>query len=336
MKLPPIDADPGDIARGLFELPTQVNLLHSQAIANRNKLWGGNDYIPGWVDVSQVELDRFFTNPDVAKQCYLHLMRTLESDYADLGKYVFVEPGAGNGAFYDLLPGERRIGIDIVQSNPEYVPTDFLSWRPKEKGRQYVIVGNPPFGYRGWLALSFVNHAATFADYIGMILPMSFQSDGKGSPKHRVIGAELIQHESLPDNAFTNERGQSVKLNALWQVWRRGVNNKQPAKCCDQWIDLFTVDHRKERLCGQERLHEANWFLQRTFFGNPPKLVKDFSQVKYGCGYGIVAKKHARKLRAALNKVDWRKYSNLAMHNCCHISMYHIRNAMIDAGFVDV
>ena len=32
---------------------------------------------------------------------------------------------------------------------------------------------------------------------------------------------------------------------------------------------------------------------------------------------------------------DWKKYSNLAMHNCRHISMEHIRKALINAGFID-
>jgi len=30
--------------------------------------------------------------------------------------------------------------------------------------RRSAVVGNPPFGYRAWLALAFVNRAALFAD----------------------------------------------------------------------------------------------------------------------------------------------------------------------------
>ena len=36
-----------------------------------------------------------------------------------------------------------------------------------------------------------------------------------------------------------------------------------------------------------------------------------------------------------LKKTDWKKYSNLAAHNCKHISMEHIRKAITDEGFVD-
>lgn len=176
----------------------------------------------------------------------------------------------------------------------EFVCQDFLAWTPVANGHRHAVIGNPPFGYRAWLALAFINHAASFADYIGMILPMGFQSNGKGSPKFRAEGAQLVGSMQLPKDAFVMPDGKSVQVNALWQVWRRGMNNRKPISTCDEWVDLFTVDHRKERLCGHERMHEADWFLQRTFYGQPPTLVTDFEQVKYGCGYGIVLKKEKR------------------------------------------
>ena len=308
----------------------------SMAIRNRNKQWKGNELIPSWVDISSVDADRFFTRKEVAVLCYERMKHVMRDDHAEASQYCYVEPSAGRGAFYDLLPDNRRIGLDILPDRDDYIICDFLSWRPKVNGRRYAVIGNPPFGYRGWLALSFMNHASTFADYIGMILPMSFQSDGKGSPKHRVVGAELVQQEFLPADSFTDQHGRAMKINALWQVWRRGVNNRTPVDTCDQFVDLFTSDLREERLCGHERMGEADWFLQRTFYGSPPKLVKDFKDVKYGCGYGIVIKKQYADVTDFLNRVDWTKYSNLAMHNCRHISMYHIRNALIDGGFVNV
>lgn len=334
--LPPIEARPKEIASGLFSLLPAPDDELQQAIVARNKFWDGHSLIPSWVNIDTVDLDRFFTKPSIALQCRDRLWKVMAEDHADPYGYTFIEPGAGRGAFYDTLPRDQRIGIDIVPGRPEFLVTDFLSWSPHIDGKRYAVIGNPPFGYRGWLALAFVNHAAMFADYIGMILPMSFQSDGKGSPKHRVIGAQVIQSEHLPPDCFTNEMGHTVKINALWQIWRRGVNNRPPTKSCDQWIDLFTVDCREERLCGHERIEEADWFLQRTYYGSPPTLVKDFSDVRYGCGYGIVIKKEKQKITEVLRAVDWSKYCNLAVHNCRHISMYHIRDALIEAGFVDV
>jgi len=306
-----------------------------KVIAFRNEAWKGNPLVPSWVSPNQVNLDRFFTRPDVAEECWAALLEVMGADHADATRYQFIEPAAGDGAFYDLLPDDRRIGVEVVPGRPEFETADFLSWHPPINGNRLAVIGNPPFGYRAWLALAFVNHAATFADYIGFILPMAFQSDGKGSPKHRVIGAELVDMRPLPTNSFVTATGQPAGVNALWQVWRRGVNNRKPDPTCNDWIDLFTVDMRKERLCGQERLSEADWFLQRTFFNEPPVLVRDFTEVRYVCGYGIVIKKEFNTVTACLNDVDWRRYSNLAAHNCRHISMYHIRRALTDNGFVD-
>ncbi len=333
--LPATDASPERIARGSFAPRPVAGQALGEAIKARNAAWKGNPLIPSWVRPNRVDLDRFFTRPAVARDCHAALLEIMRDDHADTAVYKYVEPAAGDGVFYDLLPDGRRVGIEIVPGRPEFETADFLSWVPRLNGHRYAVVGNPPFGYRAWLALAFVNHAATFADYIGLILPMAFQSDGKGSPKHRVKGAELVDMRPLPRNAFVTATGQPAGINALWQVWRRGVNNRKPVPTCESWIDLFTVDMRKERLCGQERLGQADYFLQRTFFATPPVLVRDFGDVRYVCGYGIVIKRDREAVTACLNGIDWRRYSNLAAHNCRHISMYHIRRALTDHGFVD-
>lgn len=335
LALPLIDAGSEGVAGSLFPPHTQPADALSKVRKARNAAWANNPLIPGWVDPEKVDLDRFFTRPDIARKCHEALLQAMAEDHADIGQYKFVDPSAGEGVFFDLLPENRRIGIEIVPGPPDFECQDFLEWQPPLNGHRYAVIGNPPFGYRAWLALAFVNHAATFADYIGMILPMGFQSNGKGSPKFRVRGAQLLDTMSLPPNAFMSAEGKTVQVNALWQIWRRGVNNRPPLAACDDWIDIFTIDHRKERMCGHERVHEADWFLQRTFYGAPPTLVSDFSEVKYGCGYGIVLKKDEGQVTKALRDTDWVKHSNLAAHNCRHISMEHIRAALVEKGFVD-
>lgn len=308
----------------------------SELISSRNLTWVNNEKIPQWVDVETVDLDQFFTKPEIATYCYKSLLSFLKKKGLEEKSYKYIEPSAGAGSFYNLLPPERRIGLDIMPMSSGIKQQDFLTWDIKPNGYNYITIGNPPFGYRAWLALTFMNHAAKFSDVIAMILPMSFQSDGKGSPKHRVKGMRLVHSEILPMDSFISPEGKQLKINALWQIWEKGENIIEEPKTCNQWLDLFTVDNRKERLCGQERLHEASFFLQRTFFKEPPNLVKCFSEVKYTCGYGIVFKKDKKKIIEVLNNTDWKKYSNLAAHNCRHISMYHIRRVITDAGFIDV
>ena len=287
--------------------------------------------VPDWVRGREVGLDQHNTLPEVAEYCWNSLRDFLTKDGVRLSRYKIIEPGAGMGAFYNLLPKNQRIGIDLEKYQPDYIQHDFLTWTPNIGDKPCIAIGNPPFGYRGWLALSFLNRAAQFCEYVGFIVPMSFQSDGKGSPKHRVVGMTLVHSERLPHDLFVSPNGERIRVNTLWQIWKKGIGAGVPdLSAVNEYIDLFTVDKRKERLCGAERMKSCNIFLQRTYFNNPPALVDEFPKVKYGCGYGIVIKKEKKKVIGILKRIDWNRYSNLATHNCRHISMYHIRQALLD------
>jgi len=160
---------------------------------------------------------------------------------------------------------------------------------------------------------------------------MSFQSDGKGSPKNRVKGMKLIHSEHLSSEVFIKPDGEKIQVNTLWQIWKKGEAPALPdLSLADEYIDLFTVDFRKERLCGMNKMSDCNTFLQRSYFNKPPTIVNEFSKVKYVCGYGIIIKKNKRKIKKILKEINWNRYNNLATHNVKHISMYHIKKALID------
>lgn len=313
-----------------------MNTNYLSATMIRDKAWETTDRIPSWVRGRTIDLDQYNTLPEVAEYCWKSLQKQLKKDKVVLGKYKIIEPSAGTGSFYNLLPKGNRIGIDVEKYNKEYIQQDFLTWTPTLDDRPCIAIGNPPFGYRGWLALAFLNRASEFCDYVGFILPMSFQSEGKGGPKGRVKGMTLVHSEKLSEDLFVKPDGSTTQVNALWQIWRKGET--QPSldlSACDEFVELFTVDQRKERLCGAVKMKDCNIFLQRTFFKEPPTLVDDFSKVKYSCGYGFIIKKDKRKIMKILKNADWVKYSNLATHNCRHISMYHIKQLLLDNGLLD-
>lgn len=311
----------------------QKNTRIEQALVKRNEFWR-NVNIPRWVDLENTPLDQFFTNKDIASLCCQKVFDFLTMEGLSSDDCFFIEPAAGDGAFLKLLPKDQRIGIDICPMNDEIYEADFLTWKAKPiKNKKIIYIGNPPFGYRGWLALQFMNQcAANSADYVFFILPMSFQSIGKGSPRMRVKGLTLKHYEKLPIDSFYRPDGKQERINALWTVWKKGDNISPKGIDFSQYVDLFTVDMRKERLCGQEKMKTASFFLQRTFYDTPPRTVGDFCDVKYGCGYGFSVKKEGSAIRKIIDSTDWFKYSNLATHNCHHISMYHIKQALLDGG----
>jgi ABC-type multidrug transport system fused ATPase/permease subunit len=152
--------------------------------------------------------------------------------------YNFIEPSAGNGSFFKLLPKDKVVGIDIEPKLDEIIEADFLKWYPHSNNN--ITIGNPPFGLRGNLALKFINHAAKFSDYVCFILPQLFNSEGKGSCKKRVKGLNLIHTEDIGSTYFFPS-GIEVKVNAVFQVWSKNHKVNQDKVDVSEYIKIFSL-----------------------------------------------------------------------------------------------
>ncbi|GAA7326094.1 hypothetical protein HpCK61_10640 [Helicobacter pylori] len=139
-------------------------------------------------------LDQYFTKPSVALKCFQKACEVIKK-YENLDDFIFLEPSAGDGVFYDLFPKNRRIGIDIEPKRDGFIQCDFLNYKLPTY-QKVICLGNPPFGHRGVMALEFINHARN-CDFVCFILPMFFESQGKGSIKYRVKGLNLLYSERL-------------------------------------------------------------------------------------------------------------------------------------------
>jgi len=166
-------------------------------------------------------LDCFYTRAEIAGSC----MEWLRGSVDLTGEEWWVEPSAGAGSFFLLLPTERRIGLDIAPAHPEIARTDFLSWLPTDmRHGQIVAVGNPPFGRNASTAVRFFNHAAKFACCIAMIFPRTFR---KASVKNRLNRRFHLRGEwILPENSF-EFAGQPYSVPSVFQVWVRGETERQ-------------------------------------------------------------------------------------------------------------
>ena len=245
---------------------------------------------------------------------------------------TFIEPSAGTGVFYDLLPKSSRLGIDIASDRDDIRKQDFFSWQPSA-GISYAAIGNPPFGSRGWLALAFLNRLACFCDMVGFILPMYFDSDGKGSAKSRVKGLHLVHSERLPNHVFYRQEDK-VTINVVWQIWAKHLQKRPKLQTCYEFIDVYTVCTYPSRRCGLKRMNRYDYFIASTFYKSP-KVVQSFDEVNYGSGYGIIIKKDKENIRNLLFNVDWSKYCSVATNHCYHISKQYIFQLLIDHGYID-
>ena len=145
------------------------NDMSPEAIAGALMRGASSSAIVG--DASTTSLDQYFTHPGCAAECYQGF-RTLRLT----GKHdTFIEPSAGDGAFLNLFPKGRRIGVDLEPRHPEVVRFDYLAWKPITPPESTVVIGNPPFGTRGKLALEFLCKSCLIAHSVGFILPLCFR-----------------------------------------------------------------------------------------------------------------------------------------------------------------
>lgn len=161
-----------------------------------------------------MELDQYYTKSSVAKWCIDRLGKDLPSVF---NKH-FIEPSAGNGEFFNLLPKYRRTGIDIEPNGKDIKYADFLKWNPPLKDKKrYVIVGNPPFGKRSNLAVDFFNHSADMAETIAFIVPRQFQKYSVHSQLNEDF--RLIKDYELDENSFYTLDGKNFDVRCVFQIW---------------------------------------------------------------------------------------------------------------------
>ena len=283
--------------------------------------------------------DAYYTRWDIASQCLSRFAEVCQQHEISLADYIFIEPSAGDGSFSDQFQGcSTTISLDINPQQEGILKADYLRWYPDTQTgntRKYAVIGNPPFGHRGAIALAFINRSLLFADLVAFILPMSFHSNGKGSNMKRVQQASLIHSEPLPVESFYDaETRKPVSVNTVFQIWRKGKHQSvfQDYDVND-YAEIYTCCTAPDRACGLNRGRTYDCFIASTFYGDDIGIVPDFSQVKYGSGYGIIIKKDKRKVKQALKTADWVKHSSLATNSCRHIRMFHIRSVLGEAGF---
>jgi hypothetical protein len=231
-------------------------------------------------------MDKFYTNPKIATHCVNKLLKGGLPD-----KAVFLEPSAGNGAFYNPLnnAGLNVTGIDISPAFTSIHKQDFYDfdgdlWR---NGCPLVTVGNPPFGKMSLEAIKFFNQAAKYSEIIAFILPKTFRK--LSVIKKLDKNFHLYDDFDLPKNSFIKD-GAVCDVPSCWQVW---VRKKQ------QRIDPTppTVSH----LMLYTKPEFADFSLRRV--GGRAGKVLEGTQYSASSTYFIKEVKNG--IKGVLADIDW-------------------------------
>ena len=221
-----------------------------------------------------IVLDQFYTKPEVAADCWEYFLNNLASVSRSVNEMSFIEPSAGTGAFYKLLPSERRLGIDINPKCDDVIQQDFFTLTDLPNDRKdTVVIGNPPFGKRGKMAIAFFNHAAVLADTVAFIVPVNFRK----YIVHKQLDESMrfISKLELPRDAFYLDSGKPYAVNTEFQVWTRLPSSHQDMR---QYQSL-PIRHQDFQLWQYNNTVEARKVFQNAFdFAVPCQGWQDYSR----------------------------------------------------------
>jgi hypothetical protein len=271
--------------------------------------------------------DQFFTPDQVTRKCW-----TIFNEVTKVNpdEYTFIEPSAGDGAFLKVLP-QRTIAMDVEPRNERITRQDYLTWTPAPptaNQNKYIVFGNPPFGLRGHVALNFINHSHQFADYVCFVLPQLFESDGKGSPRKRVKGYNLIYSEKVSAPFYTPEN-TNVDVNGVFQIWSKHTSDPKYtiAVATQDEVKIYSLSDggTVATTRNKKMLDKCDIYLPSTCFGKDTmRLYESFEALPGRKGYGVVFLKNKANNMEKSRDIDWSAVAFLSTN-----SAYNLRTSLI-------
>jgi hypothetical protein len=172
--------------------------------------------------------DKFYTSVPVAKKCIEAIIFNLHNTSPSpdlvlpLSAYLWVEPSAGNGAFFHNIPDTYdKIGIDIDPQAANILKQDYLTWMPPSlsSSKPIIVFGNPPFGSQSSLAKAFVAHSCKFASIIAFILPKSFTKPSMSNIFDPLF--HCIHSSDIEPHAFVINGEATYDVPCVFQIWKK-------------------------------------------------------------------------------------------------------------------
>ena len=165
--------------------------------------------------LSRNTIDKYYTNPLIAKQCVDMIKNNINIAEDDL----IIEPSAGNGSFINDIKtiSSNHIFYDLEPENTEIVKQDYLTFNYCGVKRVHVI-GNPPFGRQSSLAIKFIKKSTSYCHSLSFILPKSFKKDSM--KKCFPLNYHLIFEFDIPDNSFVVD-GKEHDVPCVFQIWEK-------------------------------------------------------------------------------------------------------------------
>lgn len=254
-------------------------MLIENLMETSNKLTKGTTKSLG----NKHKLDKFYTKPEIAKQCI---------NYLNLDEYdCIIEPSAGNGAFSNKI--KNCYAFDLKPENEKIIQADWFTLDKifTKDFNKVLVIGNPPFGNNGNLAIEFIKQSAKIANTIAFILPRSFKKD---SIKNKLpLNYKLVKEIDLPKNSFTLN-GEDYDVSCVFQIWiktdiPREKNVKKKTSDLFQFTIKDKADFRIQRVGGNAgkastnltAAESSNYFIKNISNLNNENFIKLINNIEF-------------------------------------------------------
>ncbi len=228
------------------------------------------------------ELDQFYTKKNIAEKCFNKTIQIIKQENITFD--LWLEPSAGTGAFFNLLP-DNKLGIDLEPKTDNVILHDFLTFPLENKN--YVSIGNPPFGKNSSLAIKFFNKCAGKSLLIALVLPKTFKKHSTLKKIDKFF--HLIYEEDLPTFSFEFEN-KDYNVPCVFQIWKKKKEKREDITLPTKHLDFtFTTKDK------------ANYAIQRVG-ANAGRLKENFSKYSATSHYFIQSNENVKII---LKQIDW-------------------------------
>jgi hypothetical protein len=244
-----------------------------------------NDFLE---KVGAVKKSQHFTGRSEARRLYELTCRVIAENGITFD--CWLEPSAGDGAFYDLLPAHMRLGIDIDSRRPDIVEADFLTFDGFAPGASYAAIGNIPWGENG--PVKFFNRCADHCSVIAFLVPLSFRRPHAINQLDRRF--RLLHEEVCP-------RGHPPLFPGVFQIWVRGDKLREPIETLHEHPDFEFLSRDRPDLL------EAADIVIRRIGVNAGKILNPSEVTRADTAHWIKFRPgvDVENVRARFRAIDW-------------------------------
>jgi hypothetical protein len=238
--------------------------------------------------VAAVKRSQHFTGRGEAKRLFELTQRVIAEHGIKFDWWL--EPSAGDGAFYDLLPAHMRLGIDIDSHRSDIVQADFLTFDGFAPGVTYAAIGNPPWVENG--VVEFFKRCADHCSVIAFLVPRSFlrpQAINRLDPRFRLLYQEV------------SPRGQPPVFATVFQIWVRDDELREPIETASEHPDFEFLPRDRPDVREKADIVIRRIGVDAGNILNPSEVTRADRAHWIKCRPGV----DVEKVRARLRAIDW-------------------------------